>query len=89
MGTRSYIALQIEEDEYLTIFCHYNGYALIILSRIRHVDFLKRGTGGVIPLQARLQLFFRQEEIVKSGMCGNISSACYYSEFFPKGEFEF
>lgn len=26
MGTRSYIALQIEEDEYLTIFCHYNGY---------------------------------------------------------------
>ena len=26
MGTRSYIALQIEGDEYLTIFCHYNGY---------------------------------------------------------------
>lgn len=26
MGTRSYIALQIEEDEYLMIFCHYNGY---------------------------------------------------------------
>lgn len=26
MGTRSYIGLQIEEDEYLTIFCHYNGY---------------------------------------------------------------
>lgn len=26
MGTRSYIAKQISDDQYLTIFCHYNGY---------------------------------------------------------------
>ena len=26
MSTRSIIAKQIGEDQYLTIFCHYNGY---------------------------------------------------------------
>jgi hypothetical protein len=26
MGTRSYIAKQIGDDQYLTIFCHFNGY---------------------------------------------------------------
>lgn len=26
MGTRSYIAKQIGSDQYLTIFCHFNGY---------------------------------------------------------------
>lgn len=26
MGTRSYIAKQIGNDQYLTIFCHFNGY---------------------------------------------------------------
>ena len=49
MGTRSYIALQIEEDEYLTIFCHYNGYpddnvreeAVKAMDRTRLQDFRK------------------------------------------------
>ena len=26
MGTRSYIAKQVGDDKYLTIFCHFNGY---------------------------------------------------------------
>jgi len=26
LGTRSYIAKQIGKDQYLTIFCHFNGY---------------------------------------------------------------
>ena len=26
MSTRSIIAKQVDEDKYLTIFCHYNGY---------------------------------------------------------------